>query len=105
MAMEAIAAVEEAEAAAARLKAETAQEVKQMTAAAEESGRKAVNAALQKAREALREVDRQADERIAADTERIRAETKAAMGELKARAEMRLDDAAKIIVERIVNGA
>ena len=105
MAMEAIAAVEAAEAAAARLKAETVQEVKQMTAAAEESGREAVNAARQKAQEVLRDVDRQADERIAADTERIRAETKAAMDELRARAETRLDAAAQKIVERIVNGS
>ena len=76
-----------------------------MTAEAEEKGREAVNAARQKAQEVLREVDRQADERIAADTERIRAETKAAMDELRARAETRLDAAAQKIVERIVNGS
>ena len=105
MAMEAIALVEQAEAAAARLKAETAQEVKHMTKKAEENGREAVNAARQKAQEALVQIDKEADQRIAEDTERIRAETNAALDELKARAESRLGEAAQKIVERIVNGS
>ena len=71
MAMEAIAAVEEAEAAANSRKAEAAQQAKQL---------------------------------IAADSERIRSETKAELDALRSRAETRLGDAAEKIVERIVNG-
>ena len=50
------------------------------------------------------EVEKAADERIAADSERIRSETKAELDALRSRAETRLGDAAEKIVERIVNG-
>ena len=58
-----------------------------------------------KSEEALVQIDKEADQRIAEDTERIRAETNAAVDELKARAESRLGEAAQKIVERIVNGS
>ena len=51
------------------------------------------------------DIEKQADERIAADTERIRNDTKAELDALRARAEARLGDAAEKIVERIVNGS
>ncbi len=105
MALEAIAAVEQAEAAALARKAEAAQQAKELAAAALARGKDAVKAAQEQARQALLDVEKQADDRIAADTQRIRAETKAAMDELKSRAEARLGEAAEKIVERIVNGS
>ena len=104
MAMEALAAVEEAEAAAARRRAEAAGQARQMLSVSESRGKDAVKAALQKAEETLRGVEKEADARIAADADRIRAETNAEMEELRSRAEKRLDEAADKIVERIVNG-
>ena len=104
MAMEAIAAVEEAEATAARRKAEAVLQARQLLSSSETHGKEAVKAALQKAEDLLQEVEKEADARIAADADRIRAETNAEMDALRARAEGRLGDAAKKIVERIVNG-
>ena len=63
-----------------------------------------MKAAQAKAEEALADVEKAADERIAADSERIRSETKAELDALRSRAETRLGDAAAKIVERIVNG-
>lgn len=104
MAMEAIAAVEEAEAAAARRRAEAVQQARQMLSSSENRGKEAVKAALQKAESILRQVNEEADAHIAADAERIRAETDTEIEALRSRAEKRLDDAARKIVERIVNG-
>ena len=104
MAMEAIAAVEEAEATAARRKAEAVQQARQLLSSSESRGQEAVKAALQKAESVLRDVEKEADARIAANADRIRAETNAEMEALRARAQERLGNAAEKIVERIVNG-
>ena len=104
MAMEAIAAVEEAEATAARRKAEAVQQARQLLSSSETRGAEAVKAALQKAEEVLKGVEKEADARIAAEADSIRAETNAEMEALRTRAEKRLGEAAEKIVERIVNG-
>ena len=104
MSMEAIAAVEKAEADAARLKADTEQEVRRGSAAAEAEGKQAIEAARKRAAEVLKGVNAKADEKAAADAKELWSGTENRKAALRARAEGRLDKAAARIAERIVNG-
>lgn len=104
MSLEAIAAVEKAEAQAVHTKAEAAAEAKRIVAAAETAGREAIEAARRKADEELKGLNIKAAEKAAAEMEELRSGTDNKKAALRARAESRLDKAAAQIVERIVNG-
>ncbi len=104
MGLEAITAVEQAEAAAARKKAEAAQQAKRLATIADGEGRQALEDAGKRVEARLRELDEQADDRIRTEAERIREETARELDALRAGAELRLDQAADRIAERIVNG-
>lgn len=103
MAMEAIVAVEEAETAAERRKADAQREARLCLKQAEVDGAAAVEAAGRKAIEELKRLAETAEADARAEGERFTRDTAAELAELKTRAEGRLDEAAKLIVERIVN--
>ena len=104
MSLEAIAAVEKAEAEAMRIKADAAAEAKRILAGAEAAGREAIEAARRKADEELKKLGVQAEEKAAADVAELQRATEDRKGALRAGAEGRLEEAADKIVERIVNG-
>ena len=104
MSLEAIAAVERAEADAQRIKAEAVAEAKRVLAGAEAAGCEAVEAARRKAGEELKEMSVRAEEKAADEVAVLRQETEARKGALRAGAESRMNNAAGKIVERIVNG-
>ena len=104
MALEAIAAVEQAEAAAAKCRADALQTAKQLAAQAEADGIAAAKAAAEKAREELRRLSDEAEAKARLETENIRKATAEQVGALRAQAQERLSQAADHIVERIVNG-
>ena len=103
MSLEAITAVEKAETEAARVKAEAAVEAKRIVAAAETAGREAIEAARRKAEEERKLLNTQAAEKAAAALAALQGSMDNEKAALRARAESRLDKAAEIIVERIVN--
>lgn len=104
MSFEAVNMITDAEALAKKKMADAETAAKQLIAKAEEDGKAAVKAALEKAAEEAAvlkaESGRRSDEKtggILADAEKIRSE-------LREQAEAKLDEAAELIVERIVNG-
>ena len=104
MSLEAIAAVEKAEADAHRIKADAAADAKRILAGAETAGREAIEAARRKAGDELKELGAQAEEKAAAEVAELQRATEDRKGALRAGAESRLDEAAGKIVERIVSG-
>jgi len=103
MAMEAIVAVEEAEAAAERRKADALRESKLCVKKAEVDGAAAVETAQQKALGELKKLATEAEAAARADSGALIRDTEQELSALRARAESRLDEAANLIVERIVN--
>ena len=92
MSFEAVSNIAQAEAQAKVTVAEAESRAKQMLADADTAGKLAIDAACAKAEEELKELSRQVSEKARAQ--------KAA---LRARAEGRLEQAAALVVERIVN--
>ena len=92
MAFEAITAVQEAE-----------QRAKELKLQAERDGKAAVEAALEKAESELKTLRAQTDEKARGDAQDLASTTKNREAALKNRARTRLDHAASLIVERIVN--
>ena len=84
---------------------EAAAEVKarQMSAEAENEGKAAVEAARAKADSELTELRKQADAKAMTEAGELSAETENRKAALRARAEARLEKAAALVVERIVN--
>lgn len=103
MSFEAITTVREAEARAKQIKTEAAQSAAEAIEAAELDGKAAVDAALAKAREELRTLRSKSDEKATQDAEALAATTKDREAVMRTRAEAKLDQAASLIVERIVN--
>ena len=103
MSFEAITTVREAEARAKQIKTEAAQSAAEAIEAAELDGKAAVDAALAKAREELRTLRSKSDEKATQDAEALAATTKDREAVMRSRAEAKLDQAASLIVERIVN--
>ena len=103
MSFEAITTVREAEARAKQIKTEAAQSAAEAIEAAELDGKAAVEAALEKAREELRTLRSRSDEKATQDAEALAATTKDREAVMRSRAEAKLDQAASLIVERIVN--
>ena len=103
MSFEAITTVREAEAHAKQIKTEAAQTAAEAIEAAEADGTAAVEAALQKAADELRTLRSKSDEKATQDAEALAATTKNREATMRTRAEARLDQAASLIVERIVN--
>ena len=103
MSLEAItsvaAAEQEAKAAVAAAQAQT----KQMLADAEAAGKASLEAAREKADSELEQLRSKAQEKSRADTRALTLELENDRLELRRKAESRLDEAAALIVERIVN--
>ena len=103
MSFEAITSITGAEAAAKATIAGAELKAKQMLADAQSAGKLAVEAAGKKAEGELQELNRQAADKARADAETVSGELENRKAALRARAEARLEEAATLVVERIVN--
>ncbi len=103
MSFEAIQSVTQAESEAKTAVANAELKAKQMLADAQSAGRLAVETAVSKAEGELQELNRQAGEKAVAATQTLTAELSNKKAALRAKAEARLEEAATLVVERIVN--
>ena len=99
MALEAIAAVEEAEAAAIRRKTEAAQQARRLAVLAQGEGEQMLEETKKKISAQLQLLETDAEARICTERDRVRGETESELSILRARAESRLDQAAEKIME------
>jgi len=104
MSLDALASISRAEENARQIRNNAAAEAKKQLRQAELAGQEAVQAARDKAEAELTELRRKADEKAKADAVQLAENTENKKAALRARAESRLDQAAMLIVERIVNG-
>ena len=103
MSFEAITSIAQAETDAKAAVAAAEAKAKQMLADAQAAGKAAVDAACSKAEEELVELGRQAKEKAKGDAQALAGELENQKAVLRTRAEARLDQAASLVVERIVN--
>jgi len=103
MSFEAITSIAQAEQEAKAAVAAAEAKAKQMLSDAEAAGKAAVEAAGAKADEELAELRRQAREKAKGDAQTLAGELENKKAALAARAETRLEQAASLVVERIVN--
>lgn len=103
MSFEAITSIAQAEAEAKAAVAAAEVKARQMLADADAAGKAAVEAACSKAVEELAELSRQAKEKAVGDAQTLAGELENQKAVLRSRAETRLDQAASLVVERIVN--
>jgi len=103
MSFEAIASIAQAEAEAKALVAGAEVRARQLLNDAEADGKAAVDAACAKADSELAELRRQADDQAMTDAGSLSGELDTTRAVLRARAEARLEQAASLVVERIVN--
>ena len=103
MSFEAISNISQAEAMAKSQVANAEVRAKQLAADAESAGKLAVEAACTRAETELAELGRQVDEKAKAQADKISAELENQKAALRAKAEGKLDQAAALVVERIVN--
>ena len=103
MSFEAIASIAAAEAAAKATVAGAEAKARQMLADSQSAGKLAVEAACDKAEGELQELNLRAAEKAKGGAEVASSELKNKKAALRARAEARLDEAASLVVERIVN--
>ncbi len=103
MSFEAITSIAQAEAEAKATVAAAEARAKQLLAEAETAGKAAVEAAGAKADSELAELRRQADEKAMTEAGGLSKETENKKAALRAKAEARLEKAAALVVERIVN--
>lgn len=103
MSLEAIEAIREAEERAKKIKADAVLQAKREAAEAEAAGRAVVEAARKKAVEELATLNAKADEKAKADAMELAANAENRKASLRVRAEGRLEQAAELIVERIVS--
>ena len=97
MSFEAITTVRDAETRAKQIVLDASQ------SAAEADGKAAVQAALAKAAEELKTLQTKSDEKATTDAEALAAQTREQEAVMRTKAEAKLDQAASLIVERIVN--
>lgn len=100
---EAIASITKAEADAKAAVAQADVKARQMRADAENAGRAAIEAAGEKAGHEIAELRRQADEKAMDAASGLSRELEATKAALRAKAEAKLQQAATLVVERIVN--
>ena len=103
MSQEAIELITRAEEKARSIKSDAVSEAKRMTAQAQSVGKKAIDAAEKKAKDELRELVKKADEKATADAVALATTTENKKAAMSAKAELKLDEAASIIAERIVS--
>lgn len=103
MSFEAIDKITEAEAQAKKLVADAEARAKQLVEDAENRGKAAVTAAGEKADRELAELKKQADGRAVSEANSLSGDVENKKAALRARAESRIDRAAELVVERIVN--
>ena len=103
MSLEAITAITEAEERARQKKADAAADAKRKIAQAISDGEAAVEAAAGKADAEIAGRMRTAEEKAKADASELAGSNENKKASMRARAESRLDKAAELIVERIVN--
>ncbi|MCD7918400.1 MAG: putative porin [Clostridiales bacterium] len=103
MSLEAVKQVTEAEERAKARKAEAQQEAKKLASDAEKAGQATVQQARQAAGDAVAELMAQAEQWAGVRTNQIIRETEGACDQLRAQAQQRLEQAASLIVERVVN--
>ena len=104
MSFEAITAINEAEASARQMKADALASAKAAEAAVVEDGRLAVEAARSKAATEVRELRARSDEKAKQDAMALASDTENKKAAMRARADARMEKAAALIVERVVNG-
>ena len=103
MSFEAINSVTAAEQEAKAAVAAAESKAKQLLQDAENAGKAEIEAARLKADGELQELRRRADEKYAAEAEELRGVRESRKAKLRAQAEAKLEEAAALIVERIVN--
>lgn len=103
MSLEAIKTVSQAEEKARRIKQEAQAEAKRALSGARAAGEAAIAAAEKKAAEELRGLRKKADEKATEDAAELARSTENKKAAMRVRAEGRLDSAAMLVVERIVN--
>ena len=103
MSFEAVSNIAQAEAQAKVTVAEAESKAKQMLADADTAGKLAIDAACATAEEELTELSRQVSEKARAQAKDLSGELENQKAALRARAEGRLEQAAALVVERIVN--
>lgn len=103
MSLEAIKTISDAEENAKQKKAKAMADQKKELAEAEHAGQLAIDAAVKKAEDELRELIKKADEKVKLDAEQLSGETENKKAVMRAQAEGRIDAAASLIAERIVN--
>ena len=103
MSFEAISSIAQAEAQATAAVAGAELRARQLAADAETAGKLAVETAGAKADAELAELARQVNEKAKAQAESLSGELENQKAVLRAKAESRLDQAAALVVERIVN--
>ena len=103
MSFEAISNISQAEAMAKSQVANAEVRAKQLAADAESAGKLAVEAAVQKADAELTELSRQVNDKARGQAGELAKKLEKQRAALRAKAEGKLDAAAAIVVERIVN--
>lgn len=104
MSLDALINISRAEEQAKKIKSDAAAEVKRKLKQTEDAGCYAVKAAREKAAYELEVLNQKANEKAAADAAELARSTENKKAAMRARAESRMDGAAALIVERIVNG-
>ena len=104
MSFEAITAISAAEEKARQMKAEALAAAKAGEAAAVEEGKLTMEAARKKAESEVRELRAKSDEKAKQDAVALASDTENRKAAMRARADARMDKAAALIVERVVNG-
>ena len=104
MSFEAITMINQAEESAKKGRAQAVADAKAAEAAAVEAGKAAVEAAVAQARQTVQEMHEQLDAKASAAAAALAADTENQKAAMRACAEGKLDQAAALIVERIVNG-
>ena len=104
MSFEAIKGISDAEALAKVKVAEAEAQARQMLADAESAGKAALEAASTRAESELKELRKKAGEQTAEKTAALEKEIAAEADDLRRSAELKLKDAAALVVERIVGG-
>ena len=103
MSLEAIAAITGTEEKVRQMKAEAAAEAKRSIAQAQASGEEAIASAIKKADAEIAELMKKAEEKAKADASGLAQSSENKKAAMRAKADARLDKAAELIVERIVN--
>ena len=103
MSFEAITSVTRAEAEAKAAVAAAEAKARQLLSDADAAGKAAVEAAAAKAESELKELRRRTEEKSAAESQELAETLQGRRAQLRAQAEPRLEEAAALSVERIVN--